>query len=344
MKIAIVGAGLTACLLSKFLSADSQDDAEITIFEKSRGCGGRASTKQTPWGQCDLGATIIPIKGDAFSHFMHGLAQLGIASQWPSKVYSSQPNRDSSFSLTEFKSDRQYFVFNQKMNSACRQWINGAKLNTQSVVSQIRKQAQQGWQLKVADTWSPELFDKLVVTAPWPQSMTLLNESGLFSELSADAQNWTSCWSVGLKVVPTKASEFDLIYQKNHPVQTLVRDSAKPSRPSVKVNNKSGLEEIWVVQLSHAESDKLTKEGKQKAIDLASHNLCELLQLSPGAVSETYAHYWRYARPSSGEKPLGIIEHQQSGLLVGGDWSFGVSIESAFEAACALKQAIAEPQ
>ncbi|MFB1034272.1 MAG: NAD(P)-binding protein, partial [Sinobacterium sp.] len=56
MKVAIVGAGITGCLLANFIGSKSID---VSIFEKSRGCGGRASTKQTDWGQCDLGATVM---------------------------------------------------------------------------------------------------------------------------------------------------------------------------------------------------------------------------------------------------------------------------------------------
>ena len=63
MKVAIVGAGITGCLLANFIDLESID---VSIFEKSRGCGGRASTKQTDWGQCDLGATIVPAQKSDF--------------------------------------------------------------------------------------------------------------------------------------------------------------------------------------------------------------------------------------------------------------------------------------
>ena len=62
MKVAVVGAGITGCLLTHLLGSASLDSKsiDVSVFEKSRGCGGRASTKQTEFGQCDLGATIVP--------------------------------------------------------------------------------------------------------------------------------------------------------------------------------------------------------------------------------------------------------------------------------------------
>ena len=45
-KIAIIGGGVSGCFLSYLL--DEKDQFEITIFEKSKGLGGRCSIRRTP--------------------------------------------------------------------------------------------------------------------------------------------------------------------------------------------------------------------------------------------------------------------------------------------------------
>ncbi|WP_082633257.1 FAD-dependent oxidoreductase [Lacimicrobium alkaliphilum] len=45
-KIAVIGAGVTGSLLAHKLS---QDGHTVTVLEKSRGRGGRCTTKRTHW-------------------------------------------------------------------------------------------------------------------------------------------------------------------------------------------------------------------------------------------------------------------------------------------------------
>lgn len=337
MKVAIVGGGITGCLLAEFLKNNT---SEVTIFEKSRGCGGRASTKRTDWGQCDLGATIVPAKSAGFEQFMQDLCEQQLATQWPSKIYAIEQKADIQSPMQVFRSERRYYIFNHKMNAVCQHWVQATKLYTNSLVTEIRHVAGQGWQVKIEDVWFNELFDKLVITAPWPQSRQLIENSVLPFTLPKYLQDWTSCWSVGIKVAPKIAEEVDLLYLKGLPVQTLIRDSAKPDRPKVDSTELGKPSEIWVAQLTNELSDGLTKVAKEQAIALANKTFCDLFELPKHNISHNFAHYWRFARPSAGQTPLGLIEQSNLGFYAGGDWSFGASIESAFEAAINLKNSV----
>ncbi|MEP1449150.1 MAG: NAD(P)-binding protein [Paraglaciecola sp.] len=334
MKIAIVGAGITGSLLADFLDSENFN---VSIFEKSRGCGGRASTKKTDFGQCDMGATIVPVKTIEFAQYMQQLCNQGIASQWPQDIYITHQNSGVKTPLEILESDRKYYVFNQKMNAACRHWVNNAQLHTNSLVSQVRYHHDKGWQLKINADWQSERFDKLVITAPWPQSQTIIEQSDVSLVLPTFSQTWTSCWSIALKLDQLVTSAVDLVYLKGHPIQTLVRDSSKPQRPEVMTAQQN---EIWVAQLTNELSDDLGSQAMNEAISIATKELCELFGLSKQSVTDTYAHYWRYARPSAGQNPLGMLSNHQHGIYVGGDWSFGASIESAYEGARALVQLI----
>ena len=337
MKVAIVGAGVTGCLLANFIESDSID---VSIFEKSRGCGGRASTKKTDWGQFDLGAPLVSAKKSDFIHFMESLCDQNIVSQWPKNIYVSQQNTGIKQPLEHFVGDNKHYVFNSKMNAACQYWIKNANLKTNNLISQIRYIVGKGWQLKSNGVWQAELFDKVVLTAPWPQSQTLIEQSELSITLPDFSQSWTSCWSIALKLDQLVVSDVDLIYLNDQSICTLVRDSGKPLRPKIFDADTSGKSDIWVAQLTNTLSDDLGKEGKDQAISIATKGLCELFNLSSMSILNTYGHYWRYARPREGQKPLGILNQHECGIYAGGDWSFGATIESAHEAALTLSQAI----
>lgn len=313
---------------------------EVSVFEKSRGCGGRASTKQTEFGQCDLGATIVPVQKTGFADYLSELAIQKKVSKWPTNVYVTEHNDGIYRPIENFVSDRNYYIFNEKMNAGCHQWVKNIQLLTESLVNQIRNTLGKGWQLNVNGTWHPEWFDKVVITAPWPQSRALITQSELSIALPDFSQSWTSCWSVALEIDQLVASDVDLMYLKNHPIQTLVRDSNKPQRPRVSNLQTGKKRDIWVAQLANKLSDDLGKEGKNKAISLAKKCMCELFDLPYNSALNTYAHYWKYARPSPGQKPIGILSNHEQDVFVGGDWSFGASIESAYESALALSQSI----
>lgn len=331
MKVAIVGAGMTGCMLANMLKAES--GIEVTVFEKSRGCGGRASTKSLDWGTFDLGAAIIPAKNPTFVDFMQGLVEQNIALKWPETLYS---NTDTGF--CQFPSERQHYVFKHKMNAACRHWVSDVELRTQCLITQMRYVKGSGWQVRLQESWLDEWFDKIVVTCPWPQTQALLDIDGLDWDFSRYQQSWTSCWAVALKVDTLVSSEVDFAYLKNHSMQTLVRDSAKPERLTMLEHANPDKYEIWVGHLGNALSDKLGKSGKDIATQLVIQELCSLLGVSESLVSNTYAHYWRYARPRSKQLPLGVVCQPSLGIWAAGDWSYGASIESAFQGASAVYQ------
>jgi renalase len=282
----------------------------------------------------------VPAQQASFMNFMGTLCAQDRVSQWPKNIFVSQQTTDIKQPLEIFVSDKEYYVFNSKMNAACRYWTKNANVQSNNLISQIRYIVGKGWQLKSNGVWQAELFDKVVLTAPWPQSQALIEQSELSMKLPDFSQSWTSCWSIALKLDQLVASGIDLVYLKEQSIRTLVRDSGKPLRPQTFDADTGRKSEIWVAQLTNKLSDDLGKEGKDKAISIATKGMCELFDVPIKSVLNTYGHYWRYARPREGQKPLGILNQQKYGLYAGGDWSFGTTIESAHEAALSLSQAI----
>ena len=65
-KVAIIGAGLSGLTAAHFL----EDYAEVFIFEKSNGLGGRMSTRRHDRYSFDHGAQYFTVKTKQFSQFI----------------------------------------------------------------------------------------------------------------------------------------------------------------------------------------------------------------------------------------------------------------------------------
>ena len=69
-RVAVIGAGIAGLACARTLA---QAGCEVTVFEKSRGFGGRMACRQTPFGTHDHGAQYFTVRDKRFE------AALGIA-------------------------------------------------------------------------------------------------------------------------------------------------------------------------------------------------------------------------------------------------------------------------
>ena len=63
MKIAIVGAGISGVCAANLLA---QEGFKVDVFEKSRGLGGRLTTKRLDWAHIDIGAQYFTARDPRF--------------------------------------------------------------------------------------------------------------------------------------------------------------------------------------------------------------------------------------------------------------------------------------
>ncbi len=77
MRIAVIGAGLAGLTAARTLSKAAH---EVTVFDKSRGLGGRLATRRTEAGGIDHGAPWLNAGGD-FADVLSGLAEAGAAAR-----------------------------------------------------------------------------------------------------------------------------------------------------------------------------------------------------------------------------------------------------------------------
>ena len=70
-NVAVIGAGITGITLANLL----QKKVNLTIFEKSRGVGGRMATRRAEPYQFNHGAQYFKIENKEFKNFLQPLIQ-----------------------------------------------------------------------------------------------------------------------------------------------------------------------------------------------------------------------------------------------------------------------------
>ncbi len=312
MKIAIVGAGATGSLLAYLLTNKGH---AVTVFEKSRGRGGRCCHKRANWGVFDTGAPVINASTSEFISFMRVLEQQGLACQWPIRIheYKDQLRLKDSHST--------YFTFTPGMNSACRYWLSDAKFVTQCRIEHLQK-VNAGWLLWDDHERKFGAFEWVIVTTPLPQAIPLVNEQ---VEGGLVGQEWESCWTISLQFEQPVSINAEMIEFAKGPIKLIVHDSAKPGRRQTN--------DVWVAYFRHDLCADKSALDHSELQNLALQELHKLSRDELPAVIHRYQHYWRFAQLNLHQQAQGIFWDPVQRLASGGDWSYGASVQASFQCA-----------
>lgn len=152
MKIAIIGAGLSGSILYRHL----KEKHAVTIFEKSRGAGGRLSTKYVDEYFIDHGTPFFKTSDLNF------------------KTFSQNQERQN---ILRFEDD--YFYPQNGTNKICSSLINKNDLKTNQRILKA-DYTDDKWNLYSDKNEKFSGFDKLIITTPAPQILQMdipLNEN-----------------------------------------------------------------------------------------------------------------------------------------------------------------------
>ena len=199
MKIAIIGAGFSGCNLYDNLKLQFED---ITIFEKSRGVGGRLSTKYIDDKFIDHGTPfLIPITEDLKS-FCSDLVR--------NKVIKNRYDE---------------FLPINGMNKICKFLINEENLKTNTKIIEA-KFIDNKWNLVDENNNNYTGFDKLFLTIPATQilEMNIDLEENIKNEL--EKINYDSVFSLILYSNANLKLNENLVYE-NSCVKNIINNSKK---------------------------------------------------------------------------------------------------------------------
>lgn len=317
--IAIIGAGLAGSLSAHLLSKSGH---KICVIEKSRGSGGRASSKRiTDDINCDLGTPVIYANHLESKDILEDLVKADVAAPW--KQLS--------------KKGIQAFVGVPKMSSITRYWLTNATLITETRIhhiEQVNDEINQPiWRLRDDKYQIVVRAKKVIITAPAPQAAMILATQAdlavLLLRANQASKTYQSQWAMWLE---TKNSDLNaLIDLDNSPIARMIKDNHKPMRSGGDIDR-------WVIQA--------TPEWTNEHLDVDKSQITkELLQAfsehtEQRALKHGEPHRWFLSRfeENKSNKPFAWSPEHNIGLA--GDWLFQGNAEGALLSALFLTNAI----
>ncbi len=305
-SIAIIGAGMAGLACARRLS-----DAGVSpvVLDKGRGIGGRIATRRGDGGyQFDHGAQFVTARSDGFAAVLAAAQEAGSISEW------------------DLGTGKPVYVGTPGMTSLAKHLGRGLEIRQNTEVTQLREIAN-GWSV-ITDGGALDV-EKLVVTAPAPQTAALLGPSNALGDELASV-GFDPCLTLMAAFAPSEPWPYAHRIDPDDPLAWIALDSSKPGRPPT---------DCWVAQASPEWSRENLERDRAEIAKLMLPMLCERLEADPANVLHAAAHRWRYARVS---RPLGtqFLCNEPGTLFAGGDWCLDARVEAAWLSGHAIAGAI----
>lgn len=318
-KIAIIGAGLAGLTLARAL----EGAAAVTVFEKSRGFGGRMSTRRAAPYAFDHGAQYFKAKGEGFGAFLAPFIEAGHVARWSPRMVRLEADG----AAVPVAETEPLYVAVPAMNSLCKELGAGLEVALATRVRSLRRDAGQ-WTLEMQDGGAATGFDWVVSTAPAEQTVALLPDG--FSGRSALAgARMSGCFTLMLGLGAGVDLPWDAARIDSGPVAWAAQDATKPGRSgagSLVLQSANDWAE------AHLEDDLAATEAEmQRTFEAVTGRA-----LAPQYHS---LHRWRFAAVGT---PAGApyLMDAEAGLAAAGDWCLMGRVEAAYESAAALAAAL----
>jgi len=320
-RCAIIGAGLAGVTLARNLDAV----ARVRIFEKSRGPGGRMSTRRHDNFSFDHGAQYFTARGQDFRRFLDPYINQGIIRPWETKFATMGP--DGKISDREMTSTP--WVACPGMTGLVKAMAAPLDCRHETGISRIRRKGSV-WQLLDEDGVVHGEAEWVVTAVPARQAADLLPpEFGAKSALARVRMLGCFTLMLGFEVPPSLP--FGACFIEDQPVGFIAENGTKPGgrRPgSLTVQARNTWAEDWLD--APQEAEKVMAEWLEDHVDIHVNE----------AVFSRF-HRWRYA---SVDTPLDapFLCDDTLGLGAIGDWCIRGRVESAFDSAHALSARMRE--
>lgn len=310
-RIAIIGAGLSGLSAARMLDAAGH---AVQLFDKSRGSGGRLSSKRSPCGDLDLGGQYFTARDPDFCRAVEDWQAQGWIAPWTPRIYQSRQGR-----LQTSDDQQTRWVGTPRMSALTRHLLADLPVRFATRICEIFR-GDQHWQLLDADGQLHGPFSHVLIATPAAQASPLLAAA---PELAACAAStpMQPVWAVALSFSQPLPTPMQACFVQDSPLAWIARNSSKPQRSEPSDN--------WVL---HASSDWTGQH-----LDLPAAEVIEKLAAAFGKVlgsplpdaEFSLAQRWLYARPAA-DSQVGALADPQRRIYACGDWCQSGRVEGAW--------------
>ena len=318
-RLGIIGAGIAGLTLARAMA----DCADVRIFEKSRGVGGRMATRRTDTVAFDHGAQYFTVRNERFRAELDMAQAAGVIQPWTGAMVTL-PEGDP---VEQSRAETTRYVGSPSMNALAKAMALGLDIQAEAHVEAITGTAG-AWFLEIGGRREGP-FDWVVAAAPAPQSALLLPGEFMHHAALAHAR-MNACFTLMIRQTEDAKLPFAAARVNDPIIGWISRNNTKPGRPD---------EPCLVVNATAEWSDAHLEEPLDDVRQRMLEAVRRYVPISQHESEAAMIHRWRYANV---ERPAGqlFLLDDVSRLAACGDWCIAGRVEAAFLSGAALGDAL----
>ncbi|EDM77873.1 probable deoxyribodipyrimidine photolyase [Plesiocystis pacifica SIR-1] len=330
-SVAIVGAGVGGLACARVLG---EAGWRVSVFDKSRGLGGRCSTRRASVDgltlRFDHGAQYFTARTPAFQAVVEAGLEAGSLARWRPRLIAVEGTLAAGRSAVEDETPRYVGVPGMSALGkllAARAGVDEARVHRKRRIQALERGVQ-GWTLVDEAGERSEGFEAVLLNLPSAQATPLLEAHAPALAERSRACTFEPCWAGMLRPEdPALDLGFDAAFVSGGAFSWVADGGSKPGRSGGAA---------WVL---HADPDwtRAHLEEPAEAVARELHARFEALVGRSIPAAHRSAHRWRFAKPEGIPEPH--LLDADLGLGVCGDWCGGPRVEGAFTSGRSLAQA-----
>ncbi len=311
VPIAIIGTGIAGLSAAQALHAAGHP---VHLFDKSRGSGGRMSSKRSDAGSLDLGAQYFTARDRRFMAAVQQWQAQGCAAPWTPSLYNSHAGQ-----LSPSPDEQVRWVGKPGMSAITRAMLGDLEVSFSCRITEVFR-GEQHWNLQDADGQSHGPFSHVIIATPAPQATALLASAPKLAGVAASVK-MEPTWAVALGFGSALQTPLEGCFVQDSPIDWLARNRSKPGRDTTL--------DTWVLHATSSWSRQHLDMPKEAVIEHLRGAFAELIGCAVPAPTFSLAHRWLYARPAAAHE-WGALSDPDLGIYVCGDWCLSGRVEGAW--------------
>lgn len=330
MVIGIIGAGLSGLTAGRLLARAGH---EVTVFEKSRGYGGRMATRYSGKNmetRLDHGLPYFEAEHPEFREFVVELLEKELVQPWGNnfsgfdgeKLYEKSPSEASGAIFTSANGMNQ-------IGKHLARWVdvrNNTKVGGLTYFGKNRTK-KRPWMINLTTSEAVNV-DAVIIALPAPQAYGILSTT--IDEINTlkivrqiDEVHYKPAYSLMVGYKNAEVPRWEGIYCKNSILDFVSNEGLK----------RQGQECSFVLQASEAFTRQHHRNNSEDDV-IVREMLTEFAMITGGWTSNpdwSNLHFWRYSRAKKIiDRPY--FEHEDDGspLVLVGDYFKGNKVENAY--------------
>lgn len=309
-RVAVIGAGIAGLTAASILIDRGYP---VHVFEKSRGPGGRTSTRREGDFAFDHGCQYFTVRDDRFRSHVGPWIEQGLVTSWNARFASCGGG-----AIQMLQDDTMRLVAVPGMNAVAKKLAEDLDVSLGARVIEIVP-AKGGWSLLTEPAGAADVFEIVIVATPADQAVPLLQP---FPSLQAAAATvrMLPCWAVMAAFDYDIDLPFDATFFRGSPLVWAANNSTKPGRTA---------SESWVLHAGPSWSREHLENEPEAVADALLRAFFDATGRKPVPTVLTKAHRWRFASPENA-LDTGCLWDAARGLGACGDWCEAPRVEGAF--------------